>query len=367
MNLAHKSIVAPSAMVAELAGVLKALAQAKSASLPAAVVDASISAAAQAIATSLSTGEKKAVLLGNFAAQHPDAAQIEAYAQAIADLAGARLGHFGEAANSVGAHLVGACSPKAAKSHAADLLQHPRRAYLLLNVEPELDSANPMAAVGALNGADMVVALSPFKSKAMDYADVLLPIAPFTETAGSFINADGSLQSFNGVVKPLGDTRPAWKVLRVLGNLLGLKNFDFDTPEAVRSAALGKDFAADTLKKLDNRTSSDLIAPKPAPGKALDDVLERIADVPIYFADPLVRRAASLQRTRDANAPSARLHSAQLAKLGIANGEQMLVGAAMLKAKADDKVPLGCVRVAAAHPATVAASSMFGSINVEKL
>ncbi len=367
MNVAHKSIVAPSNLVAELAGVLKALGEAQGVVTPAVLADVVVSSAAQAIALSLAAGEKKAVLLGNFAAQHPQAAQIEAYAQAIADLAGATLGHLGEAANSVGAHLVGACSPKAQKSHAADLLQHPRKAYLLLNVEPELDSANPMAAVAALNGASMVVALSSFKSKAVDYADVLLPIAPFTETAGSFVNAEGGLQTFNAVVKPLGDTRPAWKVLRVLGNLLSLKNFDFETADAVRNAALGKDFQANALKKLDNRTSSTITAPKPLSGKALDDVLERIADVPIYFADPLVRRAASLQQTRDAKAPTARVHSSHLAKLGIASGEQMLVGAAMLKAQADDCVPLGCVRVAAAHSSTVAASAMFGSINVEKL
>jgi NADH-quinone oxidoreductase subunit G len=119
------------------------------------------------------------------------------------------------------------------------LFAEPKKAYVLLNAEPELDAANPQQAVQALNGAEMVVVMSAFKH-GMDYADVLLPISPFSETAGTFVNCEGRAQSFNGSVKPLGDTRPAWKVLRVLGNLLGLSGFDYENSEAIRDEALGK-------------------------------------------------------------------------------------------------------------------------------
>ena len=368
--IANKAIVAPSQMVAELAGVLKALHEAQQNAAPNELKDVAISDAARAIAASLNTGSRKAIFLGNFAAQHPDAAQLNAYAQAIATLAGATLGHFGEAANSVGGYLAGAYSNQ---TDAAQLLGKPRKAYVLLSTEPELDCANPMTAVSALNGADMVVALSPFRSTAMDYADVLLPIAPFSETAGAFVNTQGTLQAFSGVVKPLGDTRPGWKVLRVLGNLLGIAGFEFDSPEAVRAAALGAastatgaDLQALIAKKLDNRTSSGITPPRAA-SSLPPGTFERVADVPIYATDSLVRRAESLQRTRDAKAPTARLRAAALAELGIAAGETMLVGAAMLPAQIDESVPAGCVRVAAAHPSTVAASALFGLINVEKL
>src|SRR6185503_3774418 len=144
-----------------------------------------------------------------------------AAAQWIAEQTGAKLGVLTEAANTVGGYLVGAVA-----KNAAPAFSQQKKAYVLLNAEPELDAANPQAAKTALNAADMVVVMSAFKH-GMDYADVLLPVAPFAETSGSFVNAEGRLQSFNGTVKPMGDARPAWKVLRVLGNILGLGGFDY--------------------------------------------------------------------------------------------------------------------------------------------
>jgi NADH-quinone oxidoreductase subunit G len=175
-----------------------------------------------------------AVLLGNAAAQHPQASKLHAAAQWIAEQTGAKFGYFVDAANTVGGYLVNATS-----KNAANLFAQPKKAYVLLNAEPELDAANPQQAIKALQGAEMVVAMSAFKH-GMDYADVLLPISPFSETAGTFVNCEGRAQSFNGTVKPLGETRPAWKVLRVLGNLLGLSGFDYENSEAIRDEALGK-------------------------------------------------------------------------------------------------------------------------------
>ena len=122
----------------------------------------------------------------------------------------------------------------------ANALQ-PCQAYVLMNLEPELDSYNPQHTMKALDAAELVVMMNAYKSRAVlegNYADVLLPIAPFTETSGTFINTEGRVQSFNGVVAPLADTRPAWKVLRVLGNMLELDGFDYDTPEQVRADIL---------------------------------------------------------------------------------------------------------------------------------
>jgi len=241
---------------------------------------------AQAIAKSLMGGERKAILLGNAAAHHARASSLLALANWIGTQTGATVGYLGEAANTVGAQLVGAL-PVANGLNAGQMLQAGAlKAVLLLNNEPEFDTADGAAARAALSGADMVVTLSPFKTN-LDISDVLLPISPFTETAGTFVNTEGRAQSFHGVVRPLGETRPAWKVLRVLGSMLGLPGFDQETLEQVREQALPQDVAA----RLSNACSA-WIDVNPVPGQP--------ASASIYQLDGLVRRAASLQQTADA-------------------------------------------------------------------
>ncbi|MEO8331775.1 MAG: NADH-quinone oxidoreductase subunit NuoG, partial [Gallionella sp.] len=192
MPVANKSIVAPSELVNTLAQILKAIAAEKSAALSAevqkAVESVQPSAQARAIAHSLASGERAAVLLGNFAQQHPQAVQIALLAEQIAALCAAKFGFLGEAANSVGGYLAGAVPSGAKGMNAAQMLASPRKAYILLNVEPELDMHDPQLAMTAMCAADMVVALSAYKHHATEYADVLLPIAPFTETSGTFVN-----------------------------------------------------------------------------------------------------------------------------------------------------------------------------------
>ena len=245
---------------------------------------------AQAIAKSLMGGERKAILLGNAAAHHARASSLLALANWIGAQTGATVGFLGEAANTVGAQLVGAL-PVANGLNAGQMLQAGAlKAVLLLNNEPEFDTADGAAARAALSGADMVVTLSPFKTN-LDISDVLLPISPFTETAGTFVNTEGRAQSFHGVVRPLGETRPAWKVLRVLGSMLGLPGFDQETLEQVREQALPQDVAA----RLSNACSA-WIDVNPVPGQP--------ASASIYQLDGLVRRAASLQQTADAKGGS---------------------------------------------------------------
>jgi len=347
--VANKAIVAPDAMVHALDQVRRALA------------GESADAPAQAIAASLKDGERKAVLLGNLAQHHPRYAEMHALAQQVAELAGAQLGFLGEAANSVGAYLAGAL-PTAGGMNAVQMLDDPRRAYILLGVEAELDSYNPTRTLAALQAAQLVVSLCAYQGKAPDYAHVLLPVAPFTETSGTFVNTEGRAQSFNAVVRPLGETRPAWKVLRVLGNLMELAGFDYDSSEQVQAEALAGDIGA----KLNNRLKA------PVAGTAGRSVhgLQRIGEVPVYHADAIVRRAAALQKTAAAAIPAAWMSAETLAKAGVAEGMDVAVRqggeGAILKAMRDDRLPAGCVRVAAGHPATAMLGGLLDEIVVER-
>jgi NADH-quinone oxidoreductase subunit G len=362
MPVAHKTIVAPADLPRQLAQIVKAVAQAKGKPVPAALAGVEPGAAAVAIAASLVSGQKAGVLLGNLAAQHPQAARLQRLAQELAELLGARFGFLGEAANSVGGYLAG-CVPSGGGMNARSMLEQPRRAYLLLNAEPDFDCHDPRTAIRAMDSADLVVALASYRSFAADYADVLLPVAPFTETSGSFVNCAGQMQSFNGAVKPLGEARPAWKVLRVLGNLMSLPGFDYESSEAVRDEVCRPEAVAG---RLDNRLDGPL-TPDDAPAA---DGLQRVADVPVYFGDPIVRRAASLQRTRDALPPRAWIGSPLARELGVKAGERVRVrqgdGEAVVEIGIDEQVPERCVRLAAAHRHTAGLGPMLGRISVER-
>jgi NADH-quinone oxidoreductase subunit G len=362
---AHRVVAAPSEWLDRLGSLAAAVAEARGVAVPEAFAGHEASAAAKDIAASLSAGDKRVVLLGNSAVQHPQFAQIQAVCQWIADNTGATLGYLTEAANTVGAHLVDAL-PGEGGLNAREVFEQPRKGYVLFNVEPAFDTANPALALAALKQAEMVVALSAFKHGA-DYADVLLPIAPFTETSGTFVNAEGTAQTFNGVVRPLGETRPGWKVLRVLGSILGLKGFEFDTAEEVRDAALGK---GDLTARLSNKTNVVIKAvAKAAEAKA--GSYERLADTPIYHADALSRRAESLHLTvaaRDANVVA--LPTSLFEKLGLKNGDAVRVAqgdlTVVLPAVRDANLAESVVRVSAGTSAGAALGALFGELVVEK-
>jgi len=326
----------------------------------AAIDSVSVSDAARGIAASLMSGDKKAVLLGALAQNHVHAAQLHGLAQAIAAASGATLGFLSPAANSVGAQVVGVL-PGPSGLGARAMLDTPRAAYVLLGAEPELDAYDANAATAALQGAEFVVALTAFNTAALNYADVLLPIAPFTETAGSFINMEGRAQSFHAIVKPQGEARPAWKVLRVLGNLLNLGGFDYDAAEAVRGDALQGDLAAAL-----NNAAPDVALSLTDAGEAL----ERLGETPIYQLDPVVRRSAVLQATADAGAPAAWIGSEWMTRLGIVDGGMVRVSQGQagieLPVRRDDRLAVGVVRVAV-HPLTAMLGARLGPISVEKI
>ncbi len=371
MRVAHKAIVSPAAMVHMLAQVVKAAAAAKDIALPedvrGSVEGVEPGASALALARAFVSGESSAIFLGNYAQHHPAAATLHALAQALGDVTGARVGFLSEAANSVGGYIAGAVpfdSP--AGKNAAQMVDEPLKAYLLLGLEAELDTHDPARTVAALKQAELVVALSAFENTAaLEYAHVILPVGPFTETAGTFISTEGRVQSFTGCVQPLGEARPAWKVLRVLGNLLGVPGFDYDSAEAVKRDALGD---GDITARLANRMEATALS---APGASVGEGLQRIAEVPIYSADPLVRRSEPLQKTRDAEPPVAWVNPVLYAQLGLLAGDQLRVrqagGEAILPVAVDARLPDGCIRLAAARPETAHLGPMFGVVSAERV
>jgi NADH-quinone oxidoreductase subunit G len=357
MPLSGTVTAAPAEWAQALANVAGYVASAKGVAAPATAL---VSAEAEAVAQALLSGQSLAILLGNAAAQHPQAATLLALANWIAAQTGATVGYLTEAANTVGAQLVGA-QPAQGGLNAGQMLSQPMKALLLLNTEPVLDAADAAAARAALEGAGLVVALTSFKDAVVPNADVMLPIAPFAETAGCFVNAEGRVQSFHGVVQAKGDTRPAWKVLRVLGNLLGLPGFEQESVEEVRAEALGD--VSTIPARLSNAAAQAVSLPSPIAG------LQRLADVPIYSTDSLVRRSTSLQLTRDAQAPVASLPSALWRQLGLGEGAKVRVSqgaaSAVLVAREDATLAPNVVRVPAGHADTATLGAMFGAITVE--
>ncbi|WP_234265712.1 NADH-quinone oxidoreductase subunit NuoG [Hydrogenophaga sp. NFH-34] len=300
LPLAHTVLADSSVWVSALAGIAAAVAVEAGVQPP---VAGSVTDEARAVARSLLSGEHKAILLGNAAAHHEKASSLLSLANWIGAQTGATVGYLTEAANTVGAQLVRAV-PGQGGLNASQMLGGGLKAAVLLNTEPAADSA---AGEVGLKSADLVVTLSPFKTN-LDISDVLLPMAPFTETSGSFVNAEGRLQSFQAVVRPLAETRPGWKVLRVLGNLLGLAGFDADSSQAVLAAAL-PGVTAGAFVDAARLSNADAGVGPAAADQSPAGAAPCVAS--IYQLDALVRRAPSLQLTSDARAARAAAQGVQ--------------------------------------------------------
>ncbi|MFY3140233.1 NADH-quinone oxidoreductase subunit NuoG [Achromobacter xylosoxidans] len=359
MPVAGRVTVAPSELPRALAEVAVALAQAKQAAVPAEFASVTPGENAKIIAASLASGSNTAVLMGNLAVASAQASTLAANGRAVADLAGGKFGFLTSGGNTVGGYLAGAIPGKGGKNAAA-MLAEPLKAYVVLHAEPLLDADNGQQAIAALRGAQFAVALTPYRSAAAEWADVMLPVAPFTETSGTFVNAQGLAQSFKGTVAPFGQTRPAWKVLRVLGNVLHLAGFDDETSESVRDAALAGG--------VEGRLSNDIKAPLGL-GQPLTG-LERVADVPIYRSDAMVRRSEPLQAAPASKKPAARMNGNTLTSLGLTAGVKVRVtggqGAVELETVQDDAVADRAVRIAAAFENTAALGGAFGQLSVER-
>lgn len=368
-----QEVVAPGAMVERLAAVAKALLEAKGEGVPqefAALLDGvSVDDTARAKAELLGNSPA-AVLVGAMVESHPQGAALRALAALVARLAGAVYGQVPSAANSVGGWYAGAVPHREVGAAARDtvglnaraMLEQPRRGYVVFGAEPELDAFDPAVARNALNEAEFVLVMSPYATPEMaEYADIILPIGAFGETAGTYVNLEGRWQSGNGVGRPQGEARPAWRVLRVLGNLLDLEGFEYQGVDEV-------------LDELRSRVAEAQPAGQPGPGSfelaAFGDGYQRVGDVPIYRTDAVVRRAGSLQATV-LNPPAAAYLSQALAdELGVAEGDRLRAsqgaGSAELPVVIDDGVPAGCVRIPAALPETVRLGPMLGAVQLER-
>jgi NADH-quinone oxidoreductase subunit G len=371
-RLAENIVVHPYAMPAQLAAVAKVLAELSGKVVPAelqtSVSSAVVTAAHRQVAQQLHDASTATVLLGMQAMAQPNFSALRALANCIAELANAQLGYLPQGSNSAGAWLAG-CVPHrgpanakvTAGKHALQMMSEGMKALLLFNVEPELDCADAALALQQVDAADFVIAFSPYITETMRrYADVLLPITPFTETSGTYVNVEGRWQSFAGNVTPLAEARPGWKVLRVMGNFLKVPGFDYVTSEEVRDAV---DAMTD---KISISARSELTSIKPNADKP--KVL-RIGYLPMYSVDMLVRRAQALQQTQDAAHDMLAINRATAEKLGLLNKPTARVKqgttSVSLPIYIEEAVPDDCVFIPQGTPANRSLGLSYASVDVQ--
>jgi len=354
----------PSAMVQQLAGVAQAL----GADTAGIKVDADEQH--NKIAEQLKTAEQGCVLLGSMAQMHPDFTLLRTLAANIAAATGIFTGFVGEGGNSTGAWIAGAVPHRGLGAQAvsepgldmAKMMEADLDAWLLVNVEPEYDAANPVA-ISTVLGDSQVVAITAYLSPDLEkHADVLLPAGLFAETSGSLVNIQGDVQSFAGAVSPVGEARPGWKILRVLGNLADLDGFDFDDTEQVRAEIL-----AATGPKPDNSMPG---AENPAAALPPVEGLERISGVPMYSVDGLSRRSSALQHTLDSWKSAIRINSTVAAQAGLADGDSAVLKqggrSVTLPVALDDRLLDSCVWMPLAVPGSELLGEGFGPVSLEK-
>lgn len=342
------------------------------ADLVAAVKGGSGDAGAKELAGKLQGKQKVAVIVGALAMHHPQAAELRFLASELAEAANGSLSLMTDGGNAVGAWLAGAVAHRNVGSEkvsqpgmsASEMLADPRKAYVLLNVEPEFDCHNAAAATAALEKADFVVSLSTYKSDAIEkHADIILPVAPFTETAGTFVNAAGQWQSFTGAAKQFHGSRPGWKVLRVMGNFLHLDGFEYESAQEV-------------CKELKSQVSVGVTAEVKLPAVELSapaGELVRIGEVPIYACDGLTRRSLPLQQVLLAMQPTvdkACIHPATASKYQLQDGDHVTVkqeqGEAKLAVSCDERIAKDAIWIAAGRDGAVNLGSLFGKVELQK-
>ncbi len=329
---------------------------------------------AKDIALTLKQGQKKSVILGDYALSHPLASEIGWLGRILAHLIGATFGELSHGANSAGGWIAGALphrlpfgqgdSPKVGLS-AYDMFEQPRKAYFLVNLEPEFDFINPAIAKSALTQADTVVVLSMFDSPYLrEYADVLLPITPISEMAGTYINTFGEWVNFNAAISPQGLSRPAWKVLRVIANLWDIPGFEYQTPQDVMGELLTQ--KATTPHFAENLLSMPCkLTPHTIPSKLI-----RLSPVGLYHVDGIVRRANALQKTQDANLNKVSINAKQAKESGFLEGEKVWVfngktkSAQPLPIHIDDNLPQGVAIVPSSLLETLTLGAPFSTIDL---
>lgn len=372
-DLTHKCITAPQEMVYQLAGIAKALSQEHREALSDAetklLTTVTPYAVHQEMAVALREGQQKAIILGATALSHPDASTLRVLADIIGKLSGATVGYLTPGANSSGLSFAGVLphrniagsATEEVGAHAHEMFAIPRKAYVLCGIEPDLDCISATVAMSALSEADFVVAMSAYRNDALlATANVILPMTTTAETSGTFVNIEGRWQSFKGAIKPVGDSRPAWKILRVLGNLLELPRFGYTTSQ---------DILSELKSMVDLAVPATLqdFCPERLPDHQAK-TLTRITEWPIYAGDAQVRHAPALQQSRWFDPVGLRIHPETAATLKLENGQKVTVKqageAVSLIAMIDARVPVNCTLIAAGAAQTVALGQPFGEVTL---
>ncbi|MFI4937297.1 MAG: NADH-quinone oxidoreductase subunit NuoG [Candidatus Berkiellales bacterium] len=333
------------------------------------------SAEAKQTAHSLISVEKSSVILGAIAITHPEASFIFALSRVLATFIGATWGEMTDGANSAGGWLAGAVPHRLpmGKSHglpalgANEMWLQPRRGYLLLQCEPEYDCADPRFANEALKKAEAVIVLTAFDNPHFrEYADVLLPVTPISEMAGTYVNAFGEWQNFQAAVKPLGESRPAWKVLRVFGNLCEVPGFNYEHAGQVLEELIK--LQRENVPFADKLLTVPIA--EPAVKMTTSSQFIRLSPTPLYAVDGVTRRAEALQATQDAQKAIIKMHSADLRNQNLQTGQKVwikqdsLITKDPLLIEEDDSIPVGAALVAASIKETKNLGAPFGLIEL---
>lgn len=373
-HIAEKLLAGPTALVAELAAVLKAVSDLSGKKIDTGeLLDRVIVGDThRAIANKLLAGKRSTILAGNLFFAHPQFSTLRYLAGHIAELSGSSLGYLGESVNDAGAWLAGAVPHHGAGAkkidktglNARSMLEQKLSTYMLFNIEPNLDCANAGLAIESLQNAETVIAFTPFKSASLQQvADILLPIAIYAENEGSFINVTGMPQSFSACVAAPGEARPGWKILRVLANRLGVASSDYQSVNEIRNEING------LIANITPDNKADWTRPDALP--ALNGNLYRTTDMPMNSLDALVRRAPALQQTADVADGAVHLNNGLAAKLGLNGSGKVIVqqqGPELeLDYIIDNRLPDNTVLIHAAHPATAALGTWFSDISVRKV
>ena len=370
--VANNVSVAQQNLVAELAGIAAAAFQLTGGSAPTNIANATVKDSHKEISQQLKEAESATVILGNVAQMHPQFSTLRALAEMIAKETNSTFGYLTDGCNAAGAWLAGAVPHRGTAGVTEDIVvgknisqlaSEKLAACLLLNIEPDTDATDAKELLATLNNTDFVVSISAYNSASLkDVADVLLPAASFTETSGTYVNAEGFWQSFNGVLEPKGGSRPAWKILRVLGNLTGVDGFDYVSSEDVKNEVRSLCESIELSNTSSDTPSFEI--------NAVSDDLHRSTDVPMYATDSLVRRAVSLQKTIDAQTLCVRLNASEAGRLNVSDANTVTVKqgdvSAVLSLIVDDTIPDASIWIPTAVEGCDSLTDAFGAVSIEK-
>jgi len=351
----------PADMLSTLAGVAAAL------GVDTAGVNATSSDDATSIANTLKDANKATIIMGAFSEMHPDFGLLRQLATNIATATNATLGLISQGGNSTGAWLAGVVPHRgpagsALENPGVNPLSSDMDTCLMVNIEPEFDSANPALMAKLMSSAKTIAVTTHLTDWLKEKAEIVLPSGAFTETSGTYVNCQNDKQSFSGVVSPLGEARPGWKVLRVLGNLLDLDGFDYVSSEEVKDELLemSADLQGDNSLKESQSTAAKM--------NNMD--IQRIGGIPMYSSDAIVRRAIALQQTVDAWTPGIHVSSEQATRFGLGEGDSASItqgdATLTLPVICDDRIPYGCVWMPVGVPGSELLGAAYGNLKLEK-